>query len=111
MAGPAARVKPTPPVPSSPKCLGADKLTGFYMGPDGYIWGRDFLSRDAVGADGRLHLVWVRQRFSFNLWCRLNYGPSLSDTNFQRLLGTKYPSVSAEKLLPHRKLHRASFPR
>ena len=23
----------------------ADKLAGFYMGPDGYVWGRDFLER------------------------------------------------------------------
>ena len=22
---------------------GADKMAGFYMGPDGFIWGRDFL--------------------------------------------------------------------
>ena len=23
----------------------ADKMAGFYMGPDGYVWGRDFLER------------------------------------------------------------------
>ena len=31
---------------------GPDKLAGYYMGPDGYIWGRDFLSRDAMGQRG-----------------------------------------------------------
>ena len=46
---------------------GPDKLSGFYMGPDGYIWGRDFLSRDAVGKDGRRQLVMDRQWFSFNI--------------------------------------------
>lgn len=25
---------------------GPDKLAGFYMGPDGTIWGRDFLGAD-----------------------------------------------------------------
>ena len=77
---------------------GPDKLAGFYMGPDGYIWGRDFLSRDAVAADGRRQLVWDRQWFSFNLWGRLSYDPSLPETHFQRLLGARHPSVSAEKL-------------
>jgi len=43
-------------------------------------------------------LVWNRQWFSFNLWGRLSYDPSLPDAHFQRLLGTRHPSVSAEKL-------------
>ena len=77
---------------------GSDKLAGFYMGPDGYIWGRDFLSRDAVDADGRRQLVWDRQWFSYNLWGRLSYDPSLPDHHFQQLLGIRHPSVSAEKL-------------
>ena len=78
---------------------GPDKLAGFYMGPDGYIWGRDFLSRDAVNKNGRRQLVWDRQWFSFNLWGRLSYDPSLPDSHFQQLLGARHPSVSAEKLL------------
>ena len=78
---------------------GPDQLAGYYMGPDGYIWGRDFLSRAAVGKDGRRQLVWDRQWFSFNLWGRLSYEPSLPDSHFQRLLGARHPSVSAEKLL------------
>jgi hypothetical protein len=77
---------------------GPDKLAGFYMGPDGYIWGRDFLSRDAVDANGRRQLVWDRQWLSFNLWGRLSYDPTLPEAHFQRLLGARHPSVAAEKL-------------
>lgn len=77
---------------------GPEKLAGFYMGPDGYIWGRDFLSRDAVDANGRRQLVWDRQWFSFLLWGRLSYDPTLPDAHFQRLLGARHASVSAEKL-------------
>ena len=51
-----------------------------------------------MAADGRRQLVWDRQWFSFTLWGRLSYDPSLSDTHFQRLIGTRHPSVSAEKL-------------
>ena len=31
---------------------GPEKIAGFYMGPDGYVWGRDYLSTDA-GTRGR----------------------------------------------------------
>lgn len=77
---------------------GPDKLAGYYMGPDGYIWGRDFLSRDAMGLNGRRQLVWDRQWFSFHLWGRLSYDPSLPDAHFQRVLGARHPSVSATML-------------
>ena len=77
---------------------GPDKLAGYYMGPDGYIWGRDFLSRDAVNEKGHRQLVWDRQWFSFHLWGRLSYDPTLPDLHFQRLLGARHPSISAEKL-------------
>jgi hypothetical protein len=77
---------------------GPDKLAGFYMGPDGYNWGRDFLSRDAVDANGRRQFVWDRQWFSFHLWGRLSHDPTLPDAHFQRLLEARHPSVSPEKL-------------
>lgn len=77
---------------------GPEKLAGFYMGPDGYIWGRDFLSRDAVDANGRRQLVWDRQWFSFHLWGRLSYDPQLPEAYFQKRLGVRHPSVSAERL-------------
>jgi len=51
-----------------------------------------------VDANGRRQLVWDRQWFSFHLWCRLSYDPTLSEAHFQRLLGARHPSVSAEKL-------------
>lgn len=78
---------------------GPDKLAGFYMGPDGYNWGRDFLSRDAVDASGRRQLVWDRQWVSFHLWGRLSYDPTLPEAHFQRVPGARHSSVSAEKLL------------
>lgn len=78
---------------------GPDKLAGFYMGPDGYNWGRDFLSRDAVDASGRRQLVWDRQWFSFHLWGRLSYDPTLPEAHFKRVPGARHSSVSAEKLL------------
>ena len=51
-----------------------------------------------MDANGRRQLVWDRQWFSFNLWGRLSYDPTLPDAHFQRLLGARHPMVNAEKL-------------
>ena len=75
---------------------GPDKLAGFYMGPDGTVWGRDFLD---VAPDGPRPLVIEKQWFSFMLWGRLSYEPSLPDALFERTLAQRFPGVPAAKLL------------
>jgi hypothetical protein len=74
----------------------ADKLAGFYMGPDGYIWGRDFLERQP--APGPRPLVIEKQWYSFMLWGRLAYDPALPDSRFERVLAARYPSASSSDL-------------
>jgi len=45
-----------------------EKIAGYYMGPDGYNWGRDYLTR------GTEHqLILQKQWYSFMLWGRLSY--------------------------------------
>ena len=46
---------------------GPDKIAGFYMGSDGYICGRDFLTKDA---DSSRQTVLQKQWLSFTLWGR-----------------------------------------
>ncbi len=75
---------------------GPDKLAGYYMGPDGYIWGRAFLSTEP---DTPRQLVIKKQWYSFMLWGRLSYDPELSDTLFERTLAARFPGVPADKLL------------
>lgn len=74
----------------------ADKIAGFYMGPDGYVWGRDFLERDP--APGARPLVIEKQWYSFLLWGRLAYDPSLRDAHFERLLAARHPTASSQHL-------------
>jgi hypothetical protein len=75
---------------------GPDKLAGFYMGPDGTVWGRDFLGVEP----GTLRpLVIEKQWLSFMLWGRLSYDPSLPDALFERTLADRFPGVAAAKLL------------
>ena len=74
----------------------ADKLAGFYMGPDGYIWGRDFLERHPD--PGPRPLVIEKQWYSFLLWGRLAYDPALEDFRFERILAARHPTASSAHL-------------
>ena len=74
---------------------GPDKMTGFYMGPDGYTWGREFISREP---DTPRELVIKKQWYSFMLWGRLSFEPSLPDSLFERTLAARFPEVPAAKL-------------
>ncbi|WP_404478461.1 hypothetical protein [Novosphingobium sp. BL-52-GroH] len=76
-----------------------ETLSGFYMGPDGYVWGRDFLDRDFDGSRGQKRpLVLAKQWYGFMLWGRLSYDPALTNTHFQRVLGARFPEVDAGDL-------------
>jgi|LakMenEpi03Aug12_release.lakeMendotaPanAssembly.Ray.scaffolds.fasta_scaffold60877_4 hypothetical protein len=73
-----------------------DKCAGFYMGPDGYCWGREFLDRHP--AAGKRPLVMEKQWYSFAMWGRLAYDPSLPDSHFERLLAAKHPTAASASL-------------
>jgi len=74
---------------------GPDKLAGYYMGPDGYTWGREFLSTEP---DTPRQLVMKKQWYSFMLWGRLSYDPTLPDELFRRTLGARFREAPADKL-------------
>lgn len=70
-----------------------EKIAGYYMGPDGYNWGRDYLTK------GTSHqLVMQKQWYSFMLWGRLSYDPTLPDDIFLQTLQARFPSVQVQKL-------------
>ena len=71
------------------------KIAGFYMGPDGYTWGREFLSTEP---DAPRQLVIRKMWYSFLLWGRLAYEPSLPNSHFERILGARFPGVESSNL-------------
>ncbi len=73
----------------------ADKIAGFYMGPDGFTWGRDFLTKSTSRPR---QLVITKQWYSFLLWGRLSYEPGLTDAHFQSILAARFPTANAAKL-------------
>ncbi len=74
---------------------GPAQMIGFYMGPDGYTWGREFVSTEP---DTPRRLVIKKQWYSFTLWGRLSFDPQLPDTLFQRMLAARFPEAGAARL-------------
>ncbi len=75
---------------------GPDKIAGFYMGCDGYCWGREAMDLEPAAPR---QLVMQKQWFSFMLWGRLSYDPTLPDEFFQKTLAVHFPEAPADKLL------------
>ena len=74
---------------------GSDRVAGFYMGPDGYNWGREFIDREP---ETPRQLVMKKQWYSFMLWGRLSYDPTLPNAFFERTLAVRFPQAPAAKL-------------
>ena len=74
---------------------GEDKIAGFYMGPDGYHWGRDFITKNP---DGPRQTVMQKMWLSFALWGRLAYEPDLPAATFERLTAARFPGTDASRL-------------
>jgi hypothetical protein len=71
------------------------KIAGFYMGPDGYTWGREFVGTDP---DSPRQLVVKKMWFGFMLWGRLAYDPSIPNAHFERMIAARFPQVSSADL-------------
>jgi hypothetical protein len=74
---------------------GPDKIAGFYMGSDGFIPGRDFLTKDAATPR---QTVMHKQWMTYALWGRLAYDPDLPAETFQRLIAARFPGADVPKL-------------
>lgn len=72
-----------------------DKIAGFYMGADGYTWGRDFLTKNASSPRPT---VMQKQWLSFALWGRLAFDPDLPAETFQNLIAARFPGANVPLL-------------
>jgi hypothetical protein len=68
---------------------------GFYMGPDGFVFGREFVSKDPErSGELEIHKHWYR----FMLWGRLGYDLTLTREFFERRLAQRFPKTDAAVL-------------
>ncbi|MBC8870369.1 MAG: hypothetical protein H8E44_13175 [Planctomycetes bacterium] len=65
---------------------------GFYMGPDGFVFGREFISRDPE-LSGQLEID--KHWYRFMLWGRLGYDLTLTRDYFERRLTKRFPKTDA----------------
>ncbi len=87
---------------------GPDKLAGYYMGPDGTIWGREFLSKSP---DTPRQTMLRKRWYGFMIWGRLSYDPSLPDAVFERALANRFPELDAKLLFGVWKTASKIFPK
>ena len=72
-----------------------NKVAGFYMGPDGYCWGKDFLAKDG---NAERQLIIDKQWYSFMLYGRLAYNPDLPAETFNNAIKRHYPNLNSRTL-------------
>lgn len=68
---------------------------GFYVGPDGYTWGREYLSKAPQTPN---QLVIKKRWYSFKILGKLSYDPTTPDSHFADLLADRFPGTNGKKL-------------
>ena len=72
-----------------------DLIPGFYWGPDGYVYGREFISKNPQTPR---QLEIDKHWYTFMIWGRASYNPNLDAQFFKDQLSLKFPGVNAELL-------------
>jgi hypothetical protein len=68
---------------------------GYYYGSDQYIWGREFLDKNATG---KRPIELAKHWYQWMLWGRLGYNPNIPNDHFIGILQKRYPDVDARRL-------------
>jgi hypothetical protein len=68
---------------------------GYYFGSDGYVWGREFISRTPQTPR---QLEVDKHWYSWMLWGRLGYDPGLGTERLVSLLERRYPGLDGRTL-------------
>ena len=70
-------------------------VAGYYMGSDGYVWGRVFSSEnDLFQGDLEVNKHWYR----FMLWGRLGYNPHIPDDIFIQTMAVRFGQEQARQI-------------
>jgi len=72
-----------------------DVSKGYYYGSDGYIWGREFLSKEP---ETPRQLEMDKHWYHWMLWGRLGYNPELDNDRFIQILNARFTQVPAREL-------------
>ena len=77
------------------KFMPKELMAGYFWGPDGYIYGRDFNSKDI----GKLPEYEIdKQWYLFMIYGRAGYNPDLPESFYVNRIQNRFPKVNAKKL-------------
>ncbi|MFI3169570.1 MAG: hypothetical protein R3Y06_06495 [Faecalibacterium sp.] len=83
-----------------------EKLSGFFMGPDGYTWGREYISKDLeVRGTNVSEKMW----YSFYIWGKVAFDPTVDTAHFEKRLATSFGQEVAPTLFEAWKLASGLF--
>jgi hypothetical protein len=77
------------------KWMPHDHSPGFYMGSDGYVWGREFIAKNPE-MSGKLEID--KHWYRFRLWGQLAYDNELGRDYWEAALLHRFPGVDAKLL-------------
>lgn len=86
------------------KQMPIDTMQGFYMGADGFTWGRDYMDTQ----DKSHPLFIAKMWYMFGIWGQLSYCPDLPKSYFEAELRTRL-GASQERLLYETWQHASSI--
>ena len=72
-----------------------DHTAGYYMGSDGYVWGKEFLSKNPQ-LSGQLEIK--KHWYNFMMWGRLGYDNTLEESFFVQKVAAHFPKSDAQLL-------------
>ena len=68
---------------------------GYFMGSDGYVWGREFISKHPQSPR---ELEIDKHWYNFMLWGRMGYNPDMPVSHIKGLLQIRYPEAPVDNL-------------
>ncbi|MFI3325931.1 MAG: hypothetical protein R3Y35_07130 [Clostridia bacterium] len=72
-----------------------DILAGFFMGPDGYTWGKEYISKNknVYGS-----LIFDKMDYNFAIWGKMACNPYISDEYFIKWIEKNYPCENSQNI-------------
>ena len=77
------------------KFMPKELMSGYFWGPDGYIYGRDFNSKNS---DKLPKYEIDKQWYMFMIYGRTGYNPDLPESFYVNRIKNRFPKVDAQKL-------------
>ena len=68
-----------------------EKVRGFYMGPDGYILGKEYIAQD-----GKIRFFTDKMWFNIAVWGRISYNPQYDDDYFYQIFISRYKGAGRD---------------